>query len=63
MEKTKNTSVYLEDVHIKYLALISVAHRLKKSEYLRALIDMDMERNEEFVKTYEKILFNSNNAL
>jgi hypothetical protein len=55
--ETKNTSVYLEPNQIRYLALISVVNKLNKSEYLRAIIDDDMTKNEEFVKTYEKIIF------
>ena len=57
MEKTKITSVYLEEVHIKYLTLISVANGLNKSEYIRTLIDDDMFENEDFVKQFEKIIF------
>jgi len=56
MEKTKQTSVHLEDVHIKYLALMSVISGLNKSEYIRSLIDDDMLANEEICKTYENIL-------
>lgn len=57
MEKTKNTSVYLEEVHIKYLALISIANCMTKSQYIRALIEDDIEQNEEFVKEFEKFIF------
>jgi hypothetical protein len=57
MEKTRNTSVYLEDVHIKYLALMSVLSGLNKSEYLRTVLDDDMKANEDICKEYEKILY------
>jgi hypothetical protein len=35
MEKTKINSVYLEDVHMKYLALMSVIMGLNKSQLIR----------------------------
>jgi hypothetical protein len=57
MEKTKNNSVYLEDVHMKYLALMSVITGLNKSQLIRDMIDNDMSANKELVKEYEKILF------
>ncbi|MGG1396907.1 hypothetical protein ABE288_03530 [Bacillus salipaludis] len=57
MEKTKNTSVYLEPIHIKYLALMCVISGLNKSEYIRSLLDDDMAENAEIVKQFEKILY------
>lgn len=57
MEKTKPTCVYIEEVHLRYLALMSVISGLNKSQYLRTLIDDDMEQNAEIVKQYEKILY------
>lgn len=57
MEKTKQTSVHLEEVHIKYLALMSVIEGVNKSEYIRTLLDDDMLANEEICKQYEKILY------
>lgn len=57
MEKTKASCVYLEEVQLRYLALMGVIHNLNKSEYLRTLIDDDMEENSELVKLYEKILY------
>ncbi|WP_176547148.1 hypothetical protein [Bacillus sp. AFS053548] len=57
MEKTKQTSIHLEEIHIKYLSLMSVISGLNKSQYLRELLDSDMLENEEIVKTYEKILY------
>jgi hypothetical protein len=57
MEKTKNTSVYLEDVHIKYLSLMSAFTGLNKSQLIRDMVDNDMRENQEFVKTFEKILY------
>jgi hypothetical protein len=57
LEKTKNTSVYLEDLHIKYLALMSAFTGLNKSQLIRDMIDNDMINNEEFVKTFEKIIY------
>jgi hypothetical protein len=57
MEKTKINSVYLEDVHMKYLALMSVIMGLNKSQLIRDMIDNDMSANKELVKEYEKILY------
>lgn len=57
MEKTKNTSVYLESVHIKYLALMSVLSGLNKSELIREMLDRDMAENADICKEYEKILY------
>ncbi|MBU8768766.1 hypothetical protein [Cytobacillus oceanisediminis] len=57
MEKVKNSSVYLEEVHLKYLALMSIISGLNKSEYLRSLIDDDMLKNEDIVKQFEKLLY------
>lgn len=57
MEKTKQTSVHLEEIHIRYLALMSVISGLNKSEYIRSLLDDDMRENKETVKTFEKILY------
>lgn len=57
MEKTKNTSVYLEEVHTKYIALMSVMTGFNKSEYIRYLIEEDMLENEEIVVEFEKLLF------
>lgn len=57
MEKTKNTSVYLTDTEIKYLALMSVISGLNKSEYVRSLLEDDMLVNSEIVKQFEKILY------
>lgn len=57
MEKTKQTSVHLEQIHIKYLDLMSVITGLNKSEIIRTLIDDDMLANKEICRTYEKILF------
>lgn len=57
MEKTKNTSVYLEEVHIRYLALMSVISGLNKSEYLRSILDDDMAENAEVVKEFQNPCF------
>lgn len=57
MEKTRNTSVYIEEVHIKYLTLLSANTGLSKSQLIRDMLDNDMQQNEEFVKTFEKILY------
>lgn len=57
LEKVKNSSVYLEEVHLKYLALMSIISGLNKSEYLRSLIDDDMLKNEDIVKQFEKLLY------
>lgn len=57
MEKTKNTSVYLEEVHIRYLALMCVISGLNKSEYMRSILDDDMAENAEVVKEFQKLLF------
>jgi predicted DNA-binding protein len=57
MEKTKQTSVYLEDVHSKYLDIMSLNTGLNKSQLIRDMIDNDIEQNKDSVKKYEKILF------
>lgn len=57
MEKTKNTSVYLEDSQIRYVALMAFRSNFNKSEYIRSLIEDDMERNCEVVKQFEKLIF------
>lgn len=57
MEKTKINSVYLEDVHMKYLALMSVVSGLNKSQLIREMLDRDMAENAEIVKQFEKILY------
>jgi hypothetical protein len=57
MEKTKQTSVHLEEIHIKYLSLMSIITGLNKSQLIRDMIDNDMEQNKEIIKTYEKILY------
>lgn len=57
MEKTKNTSIYLEEAHIRYLALMSIISGLNKSEYIRTLLDDDMLENAELVKEFQKLLF------
>lgn len=62
MKNTKLTSAYLEECHLKYLALTCTHKRITKSEFLRKLIEHDMEHNQEFVKQYEKIIFNSNSS-
>lgn len=57
MEKTRLTSVYLEESHLKYLGLLSTQTGLSKSQILRTMIDDDMALNSDFVKTFEKIIF------
>ena len=57
MEKTKQRSIHLEEIHIKYLSLMAVIHNMTKSEYIRSLLDDDMSVNEEIVKQFEKILY------
>lgn len=57
MEKTRQTSVHLDPVHIKYLDLMSVITGLNKSQLIRELLDSDMEQNKEMIKPYEQILF------
>jgi hypothetical protein len=57
MDKTKQTSVHLEDVHIKYLALMSVISGLNKSQLVREMLDRDLAENAEIVKQFEKILY------
>jgi hypothetical protein len=57
MEKTKHASVYLEESQIRYLKLQAMLNNFNVSEYLRYLIDEDMEANSELCKEHEKILF------
>ncbi|WP_193224705.1 hypothetical protein [Bacillus sp. B1-b2] len=57
MEKTKHTSVYLEESQIRYLKLQAMLNNLNVSEYLRYLIDEDMQANSELCKQQEKYLF------
>lgn len=57
MGSTKNTSVYLENDQINYLALMSIISGLNKSQYIRQLLDEDMLENEEIVRAFENILF------
>ncbi|WP_246939620.1 hypothetical protein [Bacillus pinisoli] len=57
MEKTKQTSVHLEPLHIKYLDLMSVFTGLNKSQLIRELLDSDMEQNKEKIRPYEQLLF------
>ncbi|MEW5553193.1 hypothetical protein ABGT22_25385 [Peribacillus frigoritolerans] len=57
MEKTKQTSVHLEEIHIKYLSLMSLITGLNKSQLIRDIIDNDMEQNKEIIKTYEAFLY------
>jgi hypothetical protein len=57
MEKTKHVSVYLEESQIRYLKLQAMLNNLNVSEYLRSVIDEDMEANSDICKEHEKILF------
>ena len=57
MEKTKHVSVYLEDCQIRYLKLQAMLNNLNVSEYLRSILDEEMEANSDLCKQYEKILF------
>lgn len=57
MEKTKQTSVHLEECQIRYLKLQAMLNNLSVSEYLRSIVDEDMEANSELCKENEKILF------
>lgn len=57
MEKTKHASVYLEESQIRYLKLQAILNNFNVSEYLRYLIDEDMQANSELCKQHEKILF------
>ncbi|UTI43735.1 hypothetical protein [Niallia sp. RD1] len=60
MEKTKHASVYLEESQIRYLKLQAMLNNFNVSEYLRCLIDEDMETNNDICKEYEKVLYTDN---
>lgn len=57
MEKTKQTCVYLEEVHINYLKIESIRTGLSMSQLLRDMVDNDMLANETTVKNYETIIY------
>lgn len=59
-EKSKATCVHLEEVHLRYLALMAILSGLNKSQYLRTLVDDDMNENSEICKQYSQILFADN---
>lgn len=58
METTKATCVYLEPCQIRYLKLISMINGFNNnSEYIRTLLDDDMEKNQNICEQYSQILF------
>jgi hypothetical protein len=56
--QSKRTTFYLKDMEVGYLKKASLTEGKSMSEYLRALIEKDMGRkNEYFLKDLKKLVF------